>query len=63
MRRGQGKRCRCGKAFYSSFRKAQHVVNRTEAERVYFCYEAGGYHITGVPKGEWNAAQAARLAG
>lgn len=61
MHRGASKRCRCGKTFFSTYRQAMKKVNRTDAERPYFCFEAGGYHITGIPKSEWDAAQALRV--
>lgn len=51
----------CGKGTIGNYRKAQQIMRRAKGERVYFCKEAGGYHITRYTRSEIDQLWATRM--
>lgn len=53
--------CHCGKGTFTSYRLAMRAAARVGAVRVYFCQEAGGWHMTRYSRAENDALWAERL--
>lgn len=45
-------KCSCGKNLFTTRKRATKAMVRAGAERVYWCPEGGGYHITRYSKAE-----------
>lgn len=57
QRRGS---CSCRKVSWSSWRRAEKVRRRADADHVYFCPEAGGYHVTSWTRSDFDRITASR---